>query len=30
MTRSGDWTGVLDNVAVGSRNVKLVVNQQAP
>jgi cytochrome c-type biogenesis protein CcmH len=30
MTRSGDWTGVLDNVAVGSRNLKLVVNQQAP
>lgn len=30
MTRSGDWLGVLDNVAVGSRNLKLVVNQQAP
>jgi len=30
MTRSGDWTGVLENVAVGSRNLKLVVNQQAP
>ncbi len=30
MTRSGDWMGVLDNVAVGSRHVKLVVNQQAP
>lgn len=30
MTRPGDWTGVLDNVAVGSRNLKLVVNQQAP
>ena len=30
MTRSGDWMGVLENVAVGSRNLKLVVNQQAP
>jgi cytochrome c-type biogenesis protein CcmH len=30
MTRSGDWTGVLENVAVGSRDLKLVVNQQAP
>jgi cytochrome c-type biogenesis protein CcmH len=30
MTRSGDLTGVLENVAVGSRNLKLVVNQQAP
>jgi cytochrome c-type biogenesis protein CcmH len=30
MTRPGDWTGVLENVAVGSRNLKLVVNQQAP
>jgi cytochrome c-type biogenesis protein CcmH len=30
MTRPGDWMGVLENVAVGSRNLKLVVNQQAP
>ena len=30
MTRPGDWTGVLKNVAVGTRNLKLVVNQQAP
>jgi cytochrome c-type biogenesis protein CcmH len=30
MTRSGDWIGVLDAVAVGSRNVRLIVNQQAP
>ena len=30
MTRSGDWLGELKNVAVGSRNLKLVVNQQAP
>ncbi len=30
MTRSGDWIGVLENVSVGSRNLKLVVNQQAP
>ena len=30
MTRSGDWMGVLDAVAVGSRNVRLTVNQQAP
>jgi len=30
MTRSGDWMGVLENVAVGSRNLKVVVNQQAP
>lgn len=30
MTRSGDWMGVLDAVAVGSRNVRLIVNQQAP
>jgi cytochrome c-type biogenesis protein CcmH len=30
MTRSGDWTGVLENVAVGSSNLKLLVNQQAP
>jgi cytochrome c-type biogenesis protein CcmH len=29
-TRSGDWLGELKNVAVGSRNLKLVVNQQAP
>ena len=29
MTRPGDWTGLLENVAVGSRNLKLVVNQQA-
>jgi cytochrome c-type biogenesis protein CcmH len=30
MTHPGDWMGVLNNVAVGSRNLKLVVNQQAP
>jgi cytochrome c-type biogenesis protein CcmH len=30
MTRPGDWMGVVENVAVGSRNLKLVVNQQAP
>ena len=30
MTRPGDWMGVLENVAVGSRNLKLVVNQQVP
>ena len=30
MTRSGDWTGVFENVVVGSRNLKWVVNQQAP
>ena len=30
MTRPGDWMGVLENVAVGSRNLKLLVNQQAP
>ncbi len=30
MTRSGDWIGVLDAVAVGSRNVRLIVNQQVP
>ncbi len=30
MTRTGDWVGVLENVPVGSRNLKLVVNQQAP
>jgi len=29
MTRPGDWTGLLENVAVGSRNLKLVVNQEA-
>jgi cytochrome c-type biogenesis protein CcmH len=30
MTRPGDWMGVLENVAVGSRNLKLVANQQVP
>jgi cytochrome c-type biogenesis protein CcmH len=30
ITRSGDWMGVMENVAVGSRNLKLVVNQRAP
>ena len=30
MTRAGDWIGVIDSVAVGARNVRLVVNRQAP
>jgi hypothetical protein len=30
VTRSGDWTEVLENVAVGSRDLKRVVNQLAP
>jgi len=29
MTRPGDWMGVLEHVAVGTRQLKLVVNQQA-
>jgi cytochrome c-type biogenesis protein CcmH len=30
MTRAGDWIGVIDAVSVGARNVRLVVNRQAP
>jgi cytochrome c-type biogenesis protein CcmH len=30
MTRAGDWIGFIDAVPVGARNVRLVVNRQAP